>query len=256
EEDEFDFVSTITRGGTVLPSGNANQFLVSVRDFSWETPVETVSSSATIKDPNVNATGSENVVMAFENDFTVELAVLPTLTILNGGSGAFGAVTAVLDEDGDDSVYTATYTPGAVEEKITFVIRNASAIAGGGFVMVNDTVENGITVDLTAPLLLGNNSSTSASGQTYNILLDENIGSVTLTEDFATVDDDEDGEIDGADTDGDAVKVSDVTWTDNVLDFKYDWKAADGAVTLSLEVKDAAGNVVVLPAGLSTVNLN
>ncbi len=254
EEDEFDFVSTITRGGTVFPSGNANHFLSAVRDFSLETPVETVSVTVTVEDAILNGAATGTVVMAFENDFTVELTTLPTLTITSG-TATFGAVTAVLDEDMDDSVYVATLTPGAVEEKITFTITGASAVTAAGFAMATETVTDAFTIDLTAPLLVGDNSATTTSGQLYNLLLDEDIGSVTLTEDYTGVDDDEDGMIDAADTDGDAVKVT-ATFADNVLDYMYSWKAADGEVTLSLSIWDAAGNAVVLPAGLSTVVLN
>jgi len=252
EEDEFDFTSTITRGGVTLATGNADQFLESVRGFSGEIAVETVDVTVTVKKSDLNAAATSAVVMAFENDFTIKLATLPTVIVTSGG-GTFGATTAVLDEDGEDSVYQAVYTPGATEGKVSFAVTGASAIAGG-FVMVNDTTKSAFTIDLTTPLLVGDNSATSATGQLYNILLDENIGSVTLLEDFTGVDDDEDGDIDGADTDGDGVKVT-VTFTDNVLDFKYDWEDEDGEVTLTLEVKDAAGNAVALPAGLATVTL-
>ena len=248
EEDEFDFVSTITRGGTVFPSGNS---LFSVRDFTLETPVETVDVTVTIKNEFLNGAATGTVVMAFENDFGVELETFPTLTITSG-SGSFGAVTAVLDEDDEDSVYQAVYTPGAVEEKISFTITGASAVTAAGFAMATETVTDAFTVDLTAPQLLGNNSAASATGQLYNFLLDENIGSVSLLENFTGVDDDGDGTIDEA---GEGEKVE-VTFSDNFFNFKYDWKAADGEVTLTLEVEDAAGNAVALPAGLATVVLN
>ncbi len=258
EKDEFHFVSTFTRGGTTYPSGNANQFLESVNDFSEKIGVETVEVTVTIKNSNVDATG-ELVIMAFENDFGVALETMPTFEILSGGSGSFGAVTAVpfADEEdeknfGKDSVYQALYTPGAVEEVITFRILSASAVDVAGFEIVPDTVKKAFTVDLTAPTIVGDLSATSTTGQLYNFLLSEDIGSVTLKEDFTGVDDDEDGTVDDA---TDAVKV-DVTFTDNVLDFKYDWKAADGEVTLTLEIKDKAGNELALPAGLATIVLN
>lgn len=261
EKDEFHFSTTHVVNGAVLTGGNANQFLVSTSNFSEKIAVETVTATVTIKNSDVDANG-ELVIMAFENDFGVALETMPTFEILSGGSGSFGAVTAVLfmdpeDEDnlGKDSVYQARYTPGAVEEVITFRILSASAVTVAGFDIVADTVKKAFDIDLTAPTIEGDISAISGTGVLYNLFLDETIGSVSLKEDFKGIDDDEDEMIDAADTDGDAVKV-DVTWTDNTIDFKYAWKDADGEVTLTLVVKDPAGNVLDLSgAGLDTITL-
>ena len=259
EDDEFDFTSTITRGGTVLATGNASQFITSVRNFSVTIATETVDVAVTVKTAKIGVGLTSTVVMAFENDFTVALETLPTLEIINGGSGSFGAVTAVpyMDEDdednfGNDSVYQVVYTPGAIEETVSFRVIGASALASG-FVMTPDTISKAFTMDLTAPTIVGDNSATSTSGQLYNLLLDENIGSVTLMQDFTGVDDDGENGIDDAD---DAIKVADVTFDKNVLNYTFDWQASDGEVTLTLVVKDESGNELVLPAGLATVVLN
>lgn len=268
EGDEFFFTTTITRGGVVYPTGNANQFLESVRDFSREIAVETTSiQSVTIKTANVGIGLTSTVVMAFANDFTDSLAVMPTLEILSGG-GDFGAVTAIayMDEDdednfGKDSVYQAVYdptlgTPAVDGAKVTFRILNASSTTAAGFGSVADTTKSKIAVDLTVPTIVGNNGSGPvSSGALYNLFLSEPIGSVTLTEDFTGIDDDEDELIDGLDTDGDAVKV-DVEFTDNVLDFTYEWEDDDGEVTLTLVIKDTAGNPLDLSGlGLDSITL-
>ena len=251
EEDEFDFASTITRDGTVLATGNANQFIVSVRDFSWATPVETVSIDVTVKTADLNAGATSQIVMAFENDFTSVLSVLPTLEVINGGTGAFGAVTAVQDEDGVDSVYVATYTQaGATEETVDFRIISGAAVAG--FPMANDTTTKAFTIDLTAPTIGTDISGAVASGFRYFLESEAGV-SVTLMENFTGVDDDDDGETDEA---GEGVAVSDVAFSDRALDYTYAWEAADGEVTLTLEVTDAAGNAAALAAGTASVTLN
>ncbi|MEP1097259.1 MAG: hypothetical protein ABJG78_19240 [Cyclobacteriaceae bacterium] len=261
EKDEFHFSTTHTVGGVVLANGNANQFLKSTSNFSETIAVETVEASVTIKNSKVDANG-EYVIMAFKNDFGVALETMPTFEILNGGGGSFGPVEVVPFKDpedtknlGKDSVYQAKYTPAVDGEVITFRILSASAVTVAGFDIVADTVKKAFTTDLTAPTISGNQSVTSATGQFYNLFLSEDIGSVSLKEDFKDVDDDEDGMIDGADTDGDAVKV-DITFSENFLDFKYDWEDKDGEVTLTLVIKDPAGNVLDLSgAGLDTITL-
>lgn len=254
EEDEFDFSSTITRGGTVLATGNASQFHSSIRDFSAAIGVETVSVAVTVKKSDLNAGATSEVIMAFANDFTIELATLPTLEVINGGTGTFSAVTAVLDEDGDDSVYVSTYTQaGLVEEDVDFRIIGAEAV--DGYTMVADTTEEAFSIDLTAPTIGTDISGAVATG--YRFYLESEAGlTVELMEDFAGVDDDGDGDIDGADADGDAVAVSGVAFSGRTLDYTYEWVTADGAVTLTLKVTDDAENEAPLAAGTATVNLN
>ncbi len=243
EGDEFDFVSTITRGGTVFPSGNS---LSEVKNFTLTLPVETVGVAVTIKKSILNANGT-----TVDMVFTESLNRHPSLTVIKGG-GRFSVVIPILDVKMKDSAYRTTYTPGTVEEKVSFTITGASAFATG-FEMAADTLKDAFTIDLTDPMIVGNDSDTTATGgQRYILLLDEVIGSVTLKENFTGVDDDGDGDDDEV---GEGKKV-DVTFTGAFFDFEYEWADGDGEVTLTLEVKDVAGNEVALPADLATVVLN
>ncbi len=260
EGDEFEFAATITRDGVVYPAGNAAMFLNAVRQYSIALPLETVVVAGVSADSaRLNANSTEYVVMAFENDFGVALKTHPTIEILSGG-GAFGDVEVVAfadpeDEDnlGKDSVYRALYTP-TTEGPVTFRIIGASAIGTDVFTNEPDTSENFFIVDLTNPTVVGDNSGQVTAGQRYSILLDEPVGDVKLMVDFLNVDDDEDGLIDAADTDGDAVE-GEVAFDGDLIDFTFGWKDEDGQVTLTLEAFDRAGNPLTLDPGTASVTL-
>ncbi len=255
EDDDFTFAPTLTRGGVVYPVGNASQFLNAVADFSATIATETTSlTTSSVKNESINS--ADTLFLEFTNDFTTELLVDPTLTIVSATGqvdNAFGAVAALVDEDGDDSVYYAILTPtAAATDTISVTLSAASAIATG-FAMVDTTLADIWIVDNAIPTATDNSSFVIGSGggnvgYGYNIALDENIGDATLTVDITGVDDDGDGDIDGADADGDAVSVTiaDGSIDDDVFNFTYTIASGtNGTLTLTLE--DLAGNAIAAP---------
>ncbi len=247
EEDTLSFESTVTVGGVEYPSGSASTFLNAVQNFDLNVPIETVSiTSFTAKNQVINATAN-TITMTFENDFGIALETLPTISrvsSIGAVDDVIGAVEAVLDIDGEDSVYTFNYTPTSMSvDTVAFMVSGASAFASG-FEMESESYTEFFIVDNVIPTTVGDNSGLlfGASGDTtgyrFNRLFSEDIGSITITSDFTGVDDDEDEEIDEA---GEASK-EDVTFTGNVLDYTFGWSQGDGEVTLVLKMTDVAGN--------------
>lgn len=160
EEDEFTFSTTVTRDGTeYLQAGGASTFLDGVADYSKNISVETVIITSVEEVDGltgINESDTATVVLGFANDFGTELMVNPTVIDVdsqgNTGTGTIGAITPVLNEDGEDSVYTFLYTPSSINaDTISFIVSDASALATG-FVMLNDTLENIFIVDNVPPV--------------------------------------------------------------------------------------------------------
>ena len=265
ESDILTFSATLTRGGVVYPVGVASQFLDAVQSFEYTIATETTSlTSFTSKSTHLNAMSVDTIYLEFANDFTSELATKPTLSAISSGGNTytFGEVKALLDKKEKDSVYWATITPPASiaeQDMVDIVISAAAAVAG--FTMVNDTTSLVYIVDFIAPTVLEDGSSLKKGsgldtlGHNFKYVFSEKIGSIKLTADVAGVDDDGDGNIDAADTDGDAVETT-VETSGDILDYTYPWKGrkAEGEeVTLVLEVRDLAGNL--LDVGTITVTL-
>lgn len=253
EGDEFSFSNTVTSGGTTYPNGNSNTFSNSLRDFDLEIPGETISITSFSTDSTfLNSTSIGTVVLAFANDLTIELETLPTVTrTSSAGSGddVLGAVTAVLDQDGADSVYTFDYTPGAADgDTISFEITAASAVTTAGFEMADSTFSAVFIIDNVDPTVSFTETTVLTSGlDTTGIrfvtTFSEDIGSITMTANITGVDDDLD---DVVDEDGEVAKLS-PTFSGRTLDYTYPWTGADvGEVTIDIEMRDVAGNLLDL----------
>lgn len=247
EGDTLNFTHTVTSGGVDYPSGNSNTFSNSIRDFSLEIPVETVDLVSFSSDSVfLNANSRETITMTFENDFTNELVVLPTVTRISA-KGQTDDTIGDVNFDSDRSAYTFTYASGTSDvDTISFIISDASALSSG-FVMANDTFNTVFIIDNIDPTQVADISSLQTDGNTdttgfrFNILFSEDIGDLTITSNFIDIDDDLDGDID---EEGEFTTVS-ATFSGSNLDYIFPWIGSeDGEVELTLEVRDRAGNIL------------
>lgn len=252
EDDSFDFTITVTKSdGTTW--GQANAGAASGYDpanpFSMSTATETVGvTSLSTIDTYLNAGNVDTIYLEFANDFTVELAVQPTVTSISSEGNtddAIGAVQVIADADGADSVYWVSYTPGAAAaDTISIVVAGASAFSTG-FVMTNDTTEMVYFIDNVDPTISANGSGEqfgtggASIGYEFNLVASETIGWAVLSVDWTDAGTtDTSVKIDGDDT--------------AVLNYMFDWALADGEVTLTMTVYDLAGNSV----GVAPIVLN
>lgn len=250
EEDTLSFSSTVTSGGVVYPSGNSNTFSTSINDFELYIPVETISlASFSFDSVYLNSNSAETITMAFENDFTSELVVIPTIERLSAQGrtdDVVGDVVAVAEEDSDDFTYTFNYNPGEVDyDTISFVVSGGSAFADG-FVMASKSYSAVFFIDNVDPTESFDNSGLVLSGgdtvgYKMQIAFSEDIGSISISENVVGVDDDEDGELD----EEDEFTSIDATFSENILSYTYPWNGfSDGEVELTLMMKDLAGNIL------------
>lgn len=264
EGDDLDFSLAVEKSdGSVWGQANAgaSSGYDPANPFTLTVATETVSlASSSVDSTYLNANSVDTVFLEFANDFTAVLTTNPTIVEITeqGSTGVIGAIQTIADSDGADSVYWFTYTPDATAttDTVSFQISAAEAVAG--FTMVTDTFKMAYFIDDVNPTVAENNSrlvragaSLDTTGYDFNYIFNEDIGSLTLMEDFVGVDDDGDGDIDGADADGDAVAIA-TSADGDTWEFFYEWTgSADGEVNLTIMVKDLAGN----PLDLGTVNL-